>query len=201
MHCRIALAPKASFEYSLVCSVSPPRQRLLPLHNLRALGRHLGVELDELLPLLRHFPLWEDSLHRALDSALVAVDAIIRADVQHLLAFVEAIARADRHAIGILATKAGRRHNVSHFAASFVISANPPGRGRIGFYGYIRFRTGFGQTDFEKSLNSMSDKGLPSRELLARVEAGDDRASAAVFDRYVERLLAMVRQRIGPKLR
>lgn len=47
----------------------------------------------------------------------------------------------------------------------------------------------------------MPDKGLHSRELLARVGAGDDRAAAAVFDRYVERLLAMVRQRIGPKLR
>jgi DNA-directed RNA polymerase specialized sigma24 family protein/predicted Ser/Thr protein kinase len=47
----------------------------------------------------------------------------------------------------------------------------------------------------------MSDKDLHSRELLALVEARDDQAAVAVFDRYVERLLAMVRERIGRKLR
>ena len=39
-----------------------------------------------------------------------------------------------------------------------------------------------------------------SRELLALVERGESHAASIVFDRYVERLIALVRQRIGPKL-
>jgi eukaryotic-like serine/threonine-protein kinase len=42
---------------------------------------------------------------------------------------------------------------------------------------------------------------LDSKELLAGVEGGDNRAADEVFDRYVARLLALVRERIGPKLR
>lgn len=39
-----------------------------------------------------------------------------------------------------------------------------------------------------------------SRHLLARFRDGDSRAAAEVFDRYVERLLSLVRRRISPQL-
>src|SRR5262245_46342185 len=42
---------------------------------------------------------------------------------------------------------------------------------------------------------------MDSRELLQRVEAGDSEAAAAVFDRYIERLLALARARINAQLR
>ncbi len=41
---------------------------------------------------------------------------------------------------------------------------------------------------------------MNSQELLQRIEAGDSQAAAAVFDRYVARLLALARVRVGPKL-
>jgi DNA-directed RNA polymerase specialized sigma24 family protein/predicted Ser/Thr protein kinase len=42
---------------------------------------------------------------------------------------------------------------------------------------------------------------MNSQELLKRVEAGDSQATAAIFDRYVQRLLALARTRVGAKLR
>lgn len=39
-----------------------------------------------------------------------------------------------------------------------------------------------------------------SRQLLARFRDADSRAAAEVFDRYVERLLSLVRRRISPQL-
>jgi RNA polymerase sigma-70 factor (ECF subfamily) len=42
---------------------------------------------------------------------------------------------------------------------------------------------------------------LTSHELLRRYRQGDDQAAEAIFDRYVARLIALARGRIGPKLR
>jgi RNA polymerase sigma factor (sigma-70 family) len=42
---------------------------------------------------------------------------------------------------------------------------------------------------------------MNSQELLQRVEAGDSEAATAIFDRYLERLLALARTRVGAKLR
>ena len=41
---------------------------------------------------------------------------------------------------------------------------------------------------------------MNSKELLLRVEAGDSQAAAKIFDRYVERLLALARVRISSKM-
>jgi DNA-directed RNA polymerase specialized sigma24 family protein/predicted Ser/Thr protein kinase len=41
---------------------------------------------------------------------------------------------------------------------------------------------------------------LSSHELLRRVQVGDDAAATAAFDRYVQRLIALVRGRISPRL-
>jgi eukaryotic-like serine/threonine-protein kinase len=42
---------------------------------------------------------------------------------------------------------------------------------------------------------------LNSKELLSLVQHGNSQAATAIFDRYVQRLLALARARIGPKLR
>jgi RNA polymerase sigma factor (sigma-70 family) len=42
---------------------------------------------------------------------------------------------------------------------------------------------------------------LTSHELLKQYQAGQSEAATAIFDRYVERLIALARARIGPKLR
>jgi len=42
---------------------------------------------------------------------------------------------------------------------------------------------------------------LPSRELLKQFQAGQSDAATAIFDRYVERLIALARSRLGPKLK
>ena len=40
-----------------------------------------------------------------------------------------------------------------------------------------------------------------SHELLKKYQAGESEAAAAIFDRYVDRLIALARKRIGPKLK
>ena len=40
-----------------------------------------------------------------------------------------------------------------------------------------------------------------SHELLKQYQAGQSEAVTAIFDRYVERLIALARARIGPKLK
>ena len=40
-----------------------------------------------------------------------------------------------------------------------------------------------------------------SNELLNKYQAGQSEAAAAIFDRYVDRLIALARARIGPKLK
>src|SRR5688572_14709982 len=71
------------------------RERLLLLKDRRHLFCHLRVELNEALPLLGYIPFGEDRLHGAFDSARIAIDAIVRVDIQHLITFVKALARAN----------------------------------------------------------------------------------------------------------
>src|SRR5947209_19794554 len=53
----------------------------------------LLVELDEVLPLLRSLVLGEDRLHRAHGLARAGGDALVGMDVEHRLAFVNAVDR------------------------------------------------------------------------------------------------------------
>src|SRR5262249_17055574 len=57
--------------------------------------RPLGVESDVMPPFLGNIVFMEDRLDRAFRHAGLAVDAILRVDVEHLLALVEAFHRAD----------------------------------------------------------------------------------------------------------
>jgi hypothetical protein len=56
----------------------------------------------------------EDGLDRALGNASLTVDALIRMDIEHLLAFVEALYGADDNTVGVLAGEARLRNYVSH---------------------------------------------------------------------------------------
>jgi hypothetical protein len=60
----------------------------------------------------------EDGFNRALGHACFAVDALIRMDVQNLLALVKAFHRAYDHAIGVFAGKARFANNVRHESKS-----------------------------------------------------------------------------------
>src|SRR5688572_12986317 len=88
----------------------------------RALRRHLGVELDEGFLVFGHIVLMKDSLHGTLGHAGFAVDALIRMDVEHLIAFVKAFHWAYNDAIGVLAAKAGLSNDVGH------VEIAPPSR-------------------------------------------------------------------------
>ncbi len=68
----------------------------------------------EWLPLFRHVVFVEDRFDRALGHAGFAVDAFVRMDVENLLAFVEALHRANHHTIGVLAAKARFANDVRH---------------------------------------------------------------------------------------
>src|SRR5580704_4082492 len=55
-----------------------------------------------------------DGIGRAFGLAHAAIDAFVRMDHQHVVALVEAVYRADFHAIGIFAFDAGFSDDVSH---------------------------------------------------------------------------------------
>src|SRR5262249_49922925 len=63
----------------------------------------LRVERDEMCPLRRHLSVKKDRIHRTFRYARFAVDALRRIDVKHVLVLIEALARADCDAIGVLA--------------------------------------------------------------------------------------------------
>src|SRR4029450_13384446 len=65
-------------------------------------GGLLGVDGGPVGPLAGHVGLGEDGLDRALRHARLAVDAVGRVDVQHLLVLVETLHRADGYAVGVL---------------------------------------------------------------------------------------------------
>jgi hypothetical protein len=56
----------------------------------------------------------KDGLDGAFDTARVAINALIRIDVKHPVAFVEAIARAHHYAVCVLAAEAWGSHDVGH---------------------------------------------------------------------------------------
>src|SRR6202008_2911905 len=61
----------------------------------RVVLEELLVQLDEVLPLIGRLVLGEDRLHRAHRLTSPAVDALVRMDVEHRLAFIDAIHRTD----------------------------------------------------------------------------------------------------------
>lgn len=89
-------------------------QRSLLFGDDFALSRHLSVQLDVLLLIVRHVVFVVDRFDRALGYTGFAIDAFIRVDVKHALALVEALNGANDDAIGIPATITGFCYYVSH---------------------------------------------------------------------------------------
>src|SRR5262249_4910698 len=87
---------------------------LLLLRDDRVATRALGIEGDVVPPFLRDGSFVEDRLDRAFRHAGLAVDAVVRIDVQHLFALVEALHRADRHTVGVLAAVTGLANDERH---------------------------------------------------------------------------------------
>lgn len=67
-----------SWRAASMSSTARPRQRLLPFGDRRALWRHLGVQRDEIPPLLRHVILVKNRLDRAFRLTCAAVDTLVR---------------------------------------------------------------------------------------------------------------------------
>src|SRR6267142_2777472 len=74
----------------------------------------LLVQLDEALPLIRRLVFREDRLDRAHGLTRAAVDALVRMDVEHRLAFVDAIHRTDLDAGLVLHVDARFSDDVRH---------------------------------------------------------------------------------------
>src|SRR6185437_560207 len=78
-------------------------------------GPRRGVFAIELKPLFgRAFAVGDDRLGRTLGFAHPAIDALVRVDHQHILAFIEAVDRAYLDAIHVLAPDAGFCDDVGH---------------------------------------------------------------------------------------
>src|SRR5262249_59924368 len=87
----------------------------------------LRVERRVVRPLWRHVGFGEDRLDRAFGHARLAIDAIIRVDPKHHVVLVEALHRADRDAVGILAVVTRLANGVSHrLSGPFFQPGRPP---------------------------------------------------------------------------
>ena len=81
-------------------------------------ARKLGVELDVVFLACRHIIFREDRLGGAFRLTEGAVDALVWVDDEEVRAFVEAIHRADFHAVGVLAFDAIVGHYEGHCGLS-----------------------------------------------------------------------------------
>ena len=56
----------------------------------------------------------KNGIYGALGDASIAINAVIRVDVEHAFVLIETVTRADDHTIGVLAVPTGFGHNVGH---------------------------------------------------------------------------------------
>ena len=89
-------------------------QRLFPLGDDFALWCHFGVQLRKGCPFFRHVVFVENGFHGTFGHTGLTIDTFVRMDVKHLLAFVEALYRANDHTIGVLAGETGLCYYVRH---------------------------------------------------------------------------------------
>ena len=73
-----------------------------------------GIQLDVTLPLFWNIVLMEDRFHGTFWNARLAVNALFRMDVKHLIALVEAFHGANDNAIGVFASGARFGDDMSH---------------------------------------------------------------------------------------
>src|SRR3954469_8966637 len=91
--------------------------RALP-GDVGPLHRELGIHLQPLLSLA--VGVGNDRVGRTLGLAYPAVDALVGMDDQHVVALVEAVDRADLHAVHVFALDAVFGDDVGHRDSSFV---------------------------------------------------------------------------------
>jgi hypothetical protein len=147
-----------------VCHGSPlsgllftaPDQWFFPIGDLWAFWHHLRIQGDVLPPLPRDVVFVKNCLDGAFRHARVTVNALNGIDVQHLLPFVKAIARADDDAIGVLAAGARLGHNIGHFTSSAGILHSLPVSGSI------------------STCNSRADSGQETQENCRNIEIVPD---------------------------
>ena len=77
-------------------------------------GGMFGIEREVRLPGGGQLSVMVDRLDGAFRDASLAIDAMVRIDVQHVLVLVKALAWAHDHAIGVLAVTARFANNVRH---------------------------------------------------------------------------------------
>jgi hypothetical protein len=78
-----------------------------------------GIDLNVFLPLLRHIVFVKDGFDWAFRDAGFAVDALVWVDVEHLVAFVEALDRTNDDAVRVFAVKTWLRYDVWHLVFSW----------------------------------------------------------------------------------
>src|SRR5262245_8135939 len=78
-------------------------------------GRALGIHRSKAGPLGGNVRFDEDGFDRAFRDASFAVDAVDRVDIKHLFVLIEALYRANDHAVGVFAIVARLANGVSHW--------------------------------------------------------------------------------------
>jgi hypothetical protein len=82
--------------------------------------RHsIGIQLDELCPLLGDIRLVEDRVNRAFRNTCVAVNAIVWINVKHLLVVIKTLHWTDDNAISVFAVSARFANDVDHGSTPF----------------------------------------------------------------------------------
>src|SRR5258708_26567857 len=91
-------------------STTPQQVAYLPVFEI------VGVDLDEIAPLLRDLVLGKDRVDGTGVDARAAVDALVRVDVVHRrgVVGVDAVHRTYLHASGVLDSDAGLHDDVCH---------------------------------------------------------------------------------------
>jgi hypothetical protein len=89
-------------------------QRFATLVDWRARQRHLFVQANEFALIGRNIVFGINRLHGADSNALIAANARLRVDIQHLLPFAKGIDRAFDDAFGVFAAKASTGDDVGH---------------------------------------------------------------------------------------
>ncbi len=181
-------------------------ERWFAFDNLWADLRHLSVELDEVSLTFWDVLLVKDGFDRAFWCASLAVDAMFRVDKQHLLALMEAFARANDDAVGVLAAKAGFGHNECH-------DGSPSNGLKCGSfareYGFapsvVTESEEFSMTDRRQTSDASNDVSTErsfseSVLLLERFREGNEQSATELFRRFAARLESLVQSRLSKKL-
>jgi hypothetical protein len=98
----------------LLASLPARCKRFLAFDDRRANGCHFTIQVDEILPLIRHIVFMVNCLDGALRSARIAIKAANWVNEQHLLTLAKAVGRANDHAVCVFAAETRFGYHKSH---------------------------------------------------------------------------------------